>query len=552
MYKLINKIFFIICLLSAQLGFAQLTASVNSRNITENDMLTLTIKADNIDKDELVLLPLEKDFTITSNGKQYYQAVVNGQVTKNTIWEIGLSPKKLGELYIPALELNNQKTTPIKITVSKDNPEKIDSNKHIFIQTDLQPQAVYENQQAIFTVKIYVASNIETKQLNLFPTESDNLKIFVLADKQSHKDIDGKSYDIVSRSYAVFPQKTGKLDITGFKVTGGIADLKKASNNSFFNMLSYKPIQLKAPSKELTVKPKPVDIQMKYWLPAVKITATQDFNLAENLKKGDVITRTIKISAVGLAANNLPNPSDLLKNIANAKVYPDKAKYDNQIKNGELIGSVEQTISYIINDAGNINLPGLSLPWWNTGKNISATVSLPGKKIIAANIQEPENNTVAQEPTVAPQPAPAMKIEKNKANYNNIYLIIIIVLIIFCFCFFILWLNSKKTPRNKAQKSKNLNPAQILKQYFKNLKKSCEQNNIAHSGHNLFLIQDYIADLPQFANMRDIIAKYKKELECMQYAQDEQLFDGKEFYARLQQDIGSLANKEDGDPLVHL
>ena len=130
---------------------------------------------------------------------------------------------------------------------------------------------------------------------------------------------------------------------------------------------------------QVTILPKPINWQ-GWWLPSkdVKITVQDDF--LDNITPGDSLRRVVKITALGTTMEQLPKIPPL--EAENLKVYlsPEKRELV-QTPQGDIQGILETSIVFVPVKEGNIVIPGLKIPWFNTETQNIEMVEIPGTNI---------------------------------------------------------------------------------------------------------------------------------------------------------------------------
>jgi hypothetical protein len=95
------------------------------------------------------------------------------------------------------------------------------------------------------------------------------------------------------------------------------------------------------------------------------------------LTAGEPITRTIKISALGLTAAQIQPLPNLENN--ELKLYPDQPKLEDKQTNRGILGVRTESLAIVPNQAGQISIPAIEIEWWDTVNNRMQTSRLPSK-----------------------------------------------------------------------------------------------------------------------------------------------------------------------------
>ncbi|HGX92829.1 MAG TPA: hypothetical protein ENK35_05880, partial [Candidatus Tenderia sp.] len=108
----------LLLLLTALPGMAAVRATVDRDAVYLDDIFTLIIEADGQASNSAPdLSPLEKDFDVLGSSTSTQVSIFNGQRNDKTQWHIQLQPRHQGELRIPPLKVDGQRTRAIMLTV---------------------------------------------------------------------------------------------------------------------------------------------------------------------------------------------------------------------------------------------------------------------------------------------------------------------------------------------------------------------------------------------------------------------------------------------------
>ena len=92
----------------------------------------------------------------------------------------------------------------------------------------------------------------------------------------------------------------------------------------------------------------------------LKIEVTPD---PAGLKVGDALTRTITRAAPavsGMAFAPLPTPA-----VRGVAAYPKSPEVDDRSNRGDLVGTRIESVTYVLQQPGELTIPGIELPWWD-------------------------------------------------------------------------------------------------------------------------------------------------------------------------------------------
>jgi len=359
-------IFLLVLSLPGQI-LAKLKVTADRTVLSSNESLTLEIESDQND-DRPGLSVLEKDFDIISQNHSQNFSIINGKSSRKNIWTVLLMPKKQGEVVIPPITFGNETSQSIHLVVHKqgnpltDPSTKKSPNQDVFINISVTPkEKVYVQQQISLVIQIFTRvqlANLSLSSINI----NDVLMEQIGDDRQYQKIINQQTYQVIERRYALFPQKSGRLRIPELRFEAMTVGQK--SNNWPFFSNQGKPILRQSDSLQIEILPKPANFSGQNWLPAENIIVNSIKTDLNQIKVGDSLTITDKISAQGVLGSLLP--SIKFPPINGLKIYPDKPKITSGNNNGKILGQREEKLAVIPTQPGNYTIPERKINWWNT------------------------------------------------------------------------------------------------------------------------------------------------------------------------------------------
>lgn len=379
--------------LSAQ---ASVTASVNRNAIASGDTLQLQIQRDGSGDGQPDLSPLRKDFDVLGSSSGSNVQIINGHMSTQTQITVLLSPKHDGKIQIPPLHWGNEQSAMIALTVGgsgaganqaggQGGAQPANDNSHVYLTTALDQKQPYVQAAVVLTVRLYTDQALIQAGLNL-PASSDVLVRQLGKDTQSNETRNGRSYQVVERKYLLFPQRSGKLSLSGPVLDAQVQDA--GSNDPFGNLFgqtpfggmlnSTRPIRVHARTIELNVLPRPASAGGANWLPAQKVTLEESWpQNTPGIHVGEPLTRHLHLDALGLTGEQLPDPNTLMSVPEGLKAYPDQATTSDNPQGNSVLGSCEQSIALIASRPGHYELPAVRLSWWDTVHNEKREITLP-------------------------------------------------------------------------------------------------------------------------------------------------------------------------------
>lgn len=379
------RLFFGLCLCVSANAFAQqVELTVDREEIARGETLTLTIRVyDQRQGMQLDLTPLTADFDVLGTRTSSQIRSINGAVESWTDYIVTLFPLEEGELTIPALTINNQTTAPITIAVLNQGPRSNQSSDELYLEIETNKDSLYVQEQLLFTVRLYYTINgIRNPQFTELEMPNSVIQL-IGSPNQYEKLIDGVRFGVYEKRYVIFPQRSGPLEIPDILFRGEVTD---GSSNFVFRNLNTRRVTAFIDGITIDIKERPASAQQdNFWLPVTNLTLEEQWSPPlDELKVGDAVTRTVTMVAYGLDGAVLPPFSDISLNGAN--VYPDPPTIERTFVDGNIVGTRTETVSIVPTASGFLEIPQISVPWWNVDTDAAEVTIVPATRIAVATI----------------------------------------------------------------------------------------------------------------------------------------------------------------------
>jgi hypothetical protein len=341
---------------------AELIATVDRTIVSDLDLVTLTVRASNDSSDaEPDFSGLNRDFDVvsTSSRQSSSMSIINGRTTSTVYVDhtLQLAPKRLGTLTIPAITAGRERTEPITIRVQKQSvSQQQRMQQFVFFETKVDTNDTYVQGQIIYSVKLFYTEAIGG-DFPQPPALDDAIVETIETEKRYESIISGKRYFVLEKRYAIFPQRSGELVIPRERFRGTRGRGGVFSQRQVVNAVSD--------AHTINVKRIPNTFSGQTWIPAKALAATESW--AEEppvFRVGEPINRLITVSAMGVSETLLPQVGDMT--IENAKVYADPPVSQSRVGPEGLSSQSVTTIGIVPTVEGDITLPEIRIPWWNT------------------------------------------------------------------------------------------------------------------------------------------------------------------------------------------
>jgi hypothetical protein len=378
-----NWVIVMLCALGPLPAWATLQAYVDRNPVAEDESFTLTLESSNDVDGSPDLSPLRQDFDVEGQSKSSSLSIINGSVSRKTQWQISLMAKHSGQLQIPAITVGSEQTQPLTVVVTPaSQAQAAPGGGDLFLEVKVTPRTAYVQQQVIYTARLYRAVNLANGSTLSEPTlpGGDAVVEKLGKDKDFETLRNGMRYEVIERSYAIYPQKSGSLDIAPLVFDGDIVQGGGGGGLFGFDPFnqSTRHKRLRSQAEHIDVKPIPAAFHGSQWLPARSLELDENWSPdPPKFMVGQAVTRTIAVMADGLTASQLPALEGGA--ISGLKQYPDQPALKDTQDSAGVTGLRTEKIAYIPTQAGSVTLPAIKIAWWNTATDNMEVASLPSR-----------------------------------------------------------------------------------------------------------------------------------------------------------------------------
>ena len=387
----------------------QATASVSNNQVYLGDIFMLNVEVDDTGSEYQLDTDVLKDkFTVFLPSRGQKQMYINGEFKAQTTWQVRLQANKIGTFTIPSLKIGDVQTQAIKIQVIEPSAQqKSVQGDAIFIENSLNKSKIYLGQQVILDTKIYVSENISNA--DVLPPALDSVDVERIDPKPQSQIIrNGIRYQVFSYQYKITPSIAKEMVIPSPLLTGQM----NRRVNQWQGQSAYQAINIRGNTVALTVKDIPSNFQGD-WLVSddVRIIENNDLHSKE-YAVGDPITRSISLQVASISLDKMPQ---IKLNYNNSmRYYPDK----DDLKQGEINNKLytQRTITHAIiaNKAGQLVLPEIKIPWWNSVTDKQEFATLPAQTLTIKAAPSTNNNQSNSTPLLG-----NAALEQAKLNTSN-------------------------------------------------------------------------------------------------------------------------------------
>lgn len=369
-------------------AYADFNISARSdRNaINENETVKIILQSigNTAPKDDPPAVAWLTQFNILSQSHGKDIRIINGKKEVRNQWVYTVQPLKSGTITVGALNWQGKTTIAFNVKVGNtpvSNNSQVPANvlapapsvppppppPEFTLEAEIDKDNVPVQSQIIYTLRISrrVVLRGNINQPN-FPNHSI---VHNLGEKQYNKLINAHRYSIQEWRYAIFPQRSGVLNIPSASLDVYIGNSRRRQRATTKNF-------------KIKVLASPANFAAGEWIAAKKLVLVEEWSTSPDdpLIVGKPITRKIIVRAEGVLAETLPSLWRAESN-PSLKIYPEQPNLKNETRFKGVQGIRTETTVLIPALANTITLPAIALRWWDTEKGGIQTASLAGREL---------------------------------------------------------------------------------------------------------------------------------------------------------------------------
>ncbi len=341
--------------------------SFDTSEIYLGDAVVLELESTGL-LDPIDLSPLLEQATLVRETTGTRIAVIGGKVVEIKIRRMDLIPKQPGVVVIGPLMAGDITSNSLHIKVlDATRPDWHPLDSDLQIKTSLSPETAWVNQQVKLTIELLHRYPLNNESITL--PELTNFSTRELINNRRTFKGDNREWFRTEWQYLIFPKRSGTLILGDIQWAGTIAK-SRIERAEFSRRLE--PLKL-------SVNAAPDD-RGQWWLPAGGLQLSEEWSVPPTeLRAGDELERTIKVSAAAVLAGQIPSP-----------VVPESRAVQqtliNSTRNETLTdNSVISTASFTYRVKAQSPIPvfldTVRIPWWNTTDNKPKEAIIPARRI---------------------------------------------------------------------------------------------------------------------------------------------------------------------------
>lgn len=505
-----------------------LVATVDKNPLMMGEELLLQIELDEkVSGNQIDFSVLANDFNFSAPAISQSMQIINGRASQSTRWQLSLFAKKTGSFVIPSFEVEGLRSDPITLTVVAADPNGTGSDE-LFIQSSLSSNELYVQQLVYYDVKIFFSGDLQRGSLSQPQLQGATIEQLG-KDVEGSELVNGQRYQTITRRYTLIPEQHGDFDLAAPWFKGEMID-RQSSRYDYF--AKTKTVSAQGQAQKLKVNAIP-DSFKGQWLVSELVALTEEWTPPGNeLTQGEPVTRTITLTALDLADHQLPDLDIALP--AGVKSYAEQPQSKKAERNARLVAQKVFTSAVIATQTGDLVLPAVRIPWWNSKTNELAYAELPERTLkIAANPAQAEAQAT-QEPAIINNEPVALQQQAEPANPWRWTYSSTLFFVLWIMTLLVLLLPKLSWPAKRQQPP--LVPA-ALKFSSRKLKAACLANDSVEAGAQLLQWASQGID-PNISRLTQLLhslpdSELKKEVEklCFQpYQQQGQQWQGQALF----------------------
>ncbi|MGI9294936.1 MAG: BatD family protein, partial [Pseudomonadales bacterium] len=400
LYKLLTIV--VSVLFALDVAHAAIVAKIDRPNVEQNESFDLELIVDSDTDSTPDFSVLEADFDIGQTSQLTNTSIINGQISHSRTWKVTLMAKRSGNITIPPIAIGGERSNAVSINVSAPSDEP-PGEADVFVTAEVDFAETFVQAQVLYTIKIYRAVAWRQPALREPTFDGAEVLIELVGDESDYQAVlNGRAYDVIQRTYAIYPQESGDVTISPTRFEARVLRDGRITGRKVFE----------SEAQRITVKPippPPSDHPNAAWLPAIDVTLDDNWSREpDDLSAGEPISRNVTVSALGQLETQLPVIDPPAAD--GVSIYPDKPALGRRIEAGGIRGIRTDQYAMIANTSGVISLPSLELPWWDIAAGEWRIARLPERSVNilpsddVAVVQPAPEVPLVSETNVAPPP----------------------------------------------------------------------------------------------------------------------------------------------------
>jgi hypothetical protein len=286
-----------------------------------------------------------------------------------------------------------RKFAVLAVLISLLNAASLQAAQDIVFRTSVTPEDAWVGQQVLLQVDVLAKDGwAQLKKITDAEVQGAYMLRLETQGTRLSETIDGESYTGQRYEFMLFTQRDGNFLVPAVPVDVEVRQYGAGGGPKIHRM--------SLPGIEFAARMPPGAEGIRGLISTTDLTATQDWSRdIDNVIVGDALKRSITLRASDISA--MAFTPLLQPEIESVAIYPEQAIVEDKFARGDLTGTRVETVTYVFEQTGDVEIPGIALSWWDIQSEQLRLIELPGLSLrIAAN---PILNT-AIDADIAPPP----------------------------------------------------------------------------------------------------------------------------------------------------
>jgi len=187
--------------------------------------------------------------------------------------------------------------------------------------------------------------------------------------------INGVAYTGQRYEVSVYPQKSGAIEVPPLPV--------EVTVKTWGADASQDVQQKRTPALTINAMLPPGAEGVRGLVSSSRLTAAQQWTPANDSPRvGDALQRTVTLEADDVSGMAFAPLAYV--DLPGVGIYPAEPEVSDSVDRGSLNGRRTETVTYVFERAGTVQIPDIRLTWWNVPKDKLETITVPGRELEVA------------------------------------------------------------------------------------------------------------------------------------------------------------------------
>jgi hypothetical protein len=243
----------------------------------------------------------------------------------------------------------------------------------LLFRTNVTPEDPWIGQQTLLKIDV-LAKDGWAQLKKVGDLEIDGAYVMRLESQGTRLNevIDGDSYTGQRYEFMIFAQRDGELTLPATPVDVEVTRWGADGGKNLQRM--------SLPIVEFTARIPPGGEGLRGLVSTHSLTASQDWDPATaDVKVGDAIRRIVTLRAADVSGMAFaPLRQAVIEGVG---IYPGEPTVEDKFNRGDLSGTRTETVTYVFEQAGDVEIPAIVFSWWNVQSSKLQQVELPGQSL---------------------------------------------------------------------------------------------------------------------------------------------------------------------------